>query len=93
MAKKSVKTNELSALRMPGFNAEASLYDSHATYRSSGRFGGMGGAVQPAILNLSGWVGYCVWLCRGDDLCLENCANVHSGGGSFSPHSGGGSLV
>jgi hypothetical protein len=48
MAKKSVKTHELSALRMPGFKAEMSLYTSPTTYRSAGSLGGSIGAVQPA---------------------------------------------
>lgn len=33
MAKKSVKTHKLSALRMPGFSAEASLYNPRRCYR------------------------------------------------------------
>jgi hypothetical protein len=33
MAKKSVKTHDLGVLRIPGFNAEASLYDKRANYR------------------------------------------------------------
>jgi hypothetical protein len=33
MAKMSVKTSKLSALRMPGFNAGASLYDPRRRYR------------------------------------------------------------
>lgn len=48
MAKKSVKTHEMSALRMPGFNAEASLYTSPVTYHTAGGSGGPIGAVQPA---------------------------------------------
>jgi hypothetical protein len=48
MAKTSVKTREQSALRMPGFNGEASLYTSPARY-SSGVSGGTIGAVQPAF--------------------------------------------
>ena len=51
MAKKSVKAHEVSALGMPGFNAEASLYSSPVTYRSSGGSGGTIGAVRPAYLN------------------------------------------
>jgi hypothetical protein len=49
MAKKSVKTHELSALRIPGFNAEASLYTSPTTYRAGKSSGGTIGAVQPAF--------------------------------------------
>ncbi len=49
MAKKSVKTHQLSAMRTPGFNAEASLYTSPATYRSSGGSAGTIGTVQPAV--------------------------------------------
>jgi hypothetical protein len=48
MAKKSRKTHEVSALRMPGFNAEASLYGSPAVYYSSVGSGGSIGTVQPA---------------------------------------------
>jgi hypothetical protein len=33
MAKRSVKTNKLSALRIPGFTAEAALYDKIPSYR------------------------------------------------------------
>jgi hypothetical protein len=36
MAKKSVKTHEARALRMPGFNAEASLYDVSGQYSMAG---------------------------------------------------------
>jgi hypothetical protein len=49
MAKKAAKTGEVSALRMPGFKAETSLYTSTATYRSSGGSGETVGAVQPAV--------------------------------------------
>jgi hypothetical protein len=35
MAKKSVKSHELSALRIPGFNAEASLYTAGKRYRGA----------------------------------------------------------
>ena len=42
MAKKSVKTHELSA---PGFNAEASLYGSPVVYHSSVGLGGSIGAM------------------------------------------------
>ncbi len=48
MAKKNVKNRELSARRMPGFDAEASLYISPTAYRSSGSSGATIGAVQPA---------------------------------------------
>lgn len=49
MAKKSVKTRELHARRMPGFSAEASLYASDQRYHV-GYFSGMaGGEVQPQI--------------------------------------------
>jgi hypothetical protein len=48
IARKSLKTDELSALRMPGFKADASLYASFAKYRSSGSSVGTFGAVQPA---------------------------------------------
>ncbi len=34
MAKKSIKTGKLSSSRMPGFYAEASLYNAHERYRS-----------------------------------------------------------
>ena len=50
MAKHSAKTRAMSAMQMPGFNAEASLYTSHATYRSSGGAGGDFGAVRAAIV-------------------------------------------
>ena len=48
MAKKSAQTYELHDKGMPGFNAEASLYTSPATYRSGRGAGGTFGAVQPA---------------------------------------------
>ncbi len=50
MAKKSVKTHDKDTARVPGFNAEASLFTSVATYRSSGGLGGAIGAVQPALI-------------------------------------------
>jgi len=49
MAKRSVKTQEPGVLRMPGFNAEASLYTSPATYRAVGGSGVPIGAVQPNV--------------------------------------------
>ncbi len=49
MAKKSVKTHEVSALRMPGFNAEASLYGSPVVYHSSVGSGGSIGAVNRGV--------------------------------------------
>jgi hypothetical protein len=52
MAKKIAKTHEVSALRVPGFSAEASLYTSLAIYRSSGGAGGPLGAVQPSIFQI-----------------------------------------
>lgn len=48
MAKQSVKPREFSALRIPGFNAEASLHTSRATYSSGGGSRVTLGAVQPA---------------------------------------------
>jgi hypothetical protein len=49
MAKKSVTNRKASAQVIPGFNAEASIYVSLATYRSSGSSGGRLGAVQPQL--------------------------------------------
>jgi hypothetical protein len=59
MSKKAAKTHEVSALRTPGFNAEASLYIPTAMYRSGGGSIGNVGAVQPAagLLNPGTWVG------------------------------------
>jgi len=49
MAKQSVKTRTTSAhLMIPGFNAEASLYNSPAAYRTNAGWGGAIGVVQPA---------------------------------------------
>jgi len=48
MAKNSIKTHEVNALRMPGFNAEASLYGSPVVYHSSVGSGRTIGTVQPA---------------------------------------------
>jgi hypothetical protein len=60
MAKKSVKTQELSAVRMPGFNAWASLYTSPKTYRAVGGLGVAIGAVQPAYYLRQTTCFYCV---------------------------------
>jgi len=68
MAKKSVKTRELSAVRIPGFNAEASFYTSSETYRSSGGSGGTIGAVQPAYLNPR-----VCWYCTPDGCYQVPC--------------------
>jgi hypothetical protein len=76
MAKKSLKTHELSALRMPGFNAEASLYASPATYRSSGGLSRAIGAVQPAI----GSIQNCFKICGGDPGCEQCCVCTRRGG-------------
>jgi hypothetical protein len=60
MAKKSVKTHDLSALRIPGFNAEASLYDKGASYRM----------LRTDIQTRSG-VGPAFFRCWGDVCCDE----------------------
>ena len=66
MAKKSVKTRELSALRMPGFNAEGSLYDRSASYRMLSTDIQTRSAVELAF-----------WKCWGKVCCDEwgNCIN------------------
>jgi hypothetical protein len=76
MAKKSRKAHEVSALRMPGFNAEASIYTSPATYRSSGGSAGSFGAVQPAF----GRIQNCFKICGGDPDCEQCCVCTRSGG-------------
>ena len=35
-------------MKLPGFTAEASLYQAETTYRSAGAFAAEGGAVRPA---------------------------------------------
>ena len=77
MAKKSVRTNELRSLRIPGFSAEASLYISPSTYRSNGGWGGANHAVQPMIAS---WVQSCVKVCGGDPDCLDCCLCIRRGG-------------
>jgi hypothetical protein len=49
MAKNSWKEEKSIVLRVPGFNADASLYTSPRSYRSSVGSGGTAGAVQPAF--------------------------------------------
>ena len=69
--KKSTSTRSMSALRMPGFSAEASLYTSPATYRSGGGAGETFGAVQPAYEE--GWCSspYCkISIYRGNLVCI-----------------------
>ena len=54
VTKKSVKIQEKkSALRMPGFNAEASLYTSSAAYHLSGASGGRSGGVELAFFKVA----------------------------------------
>jgi hypothetical protein len=60
MAKKSVTTQELSCVRMPGFNALASLYTSPKTYRAVGGVDVAIGAVQPAYYWRQSTCFYCV---------------------------------
>jgi hypothetical protein len=69
--KKSTSTRSMSAMRMPGFSAEASLYTSPATYRSGGGAGETFGAVQPAYEE--GWCSspYCkISIYRGNLVCI-----------------------
>jgi hypothetical protein len=71
MAKNNVKRRELSAVRMPGFNAEASLYISPTAYCSSGSSGGTTGAVKPAYDE--GWCTseYCrISMYKGNLACI-----------------------
>jgi hypothetical protein len=49
MARKSLKTKKQAELRMPGFNAEASLYASSASYRSAEVSSGNDSTVRPAV--------------------------------------------
>ena len=77
MAKKSVTNRKASAHLIPGFNAEASIYVSLATYRSSGSSAGRLGAVQPAQLGgpnchrVNQCVSFCCtsWECEYIDFC------------------------
>jgi hypothetical protein len=73
MAKKTVKAHEPSALRLPGFNAVASLYSSHTTYRSSGGPGESIGAVQPALT--AGCLANCMKHCGNENsyYCVTDC--------------------
>lgn len=50
-------------MRMPGFSAEASLYEARVSYESEGIDGRIGEAVYPALAGL----GVC------DHLCLYDC--------------------
>ena len=63
MAKKGVKINEVIALRMPGFSAEASLYTSQATYRAVGGSGVTSSPVQPAVC----------WYCDDEGCGFKPC--------------------
>jgi len=63
MAKKSVKNVEVGASRMPGFNAEASLYTSNGGYRLSGSLAGATHYVQPAVC----------WYCDEDGCGYKPC--------------------
>jgi hypothetical protein len=54
MAKKSVKTHKLSAFRMPGFTAEAALYDNRPNYRMLRTDTQPEGAVELAFFGCSG---------------------------------------
>ena len=76
MVKKSTKTREVNALRMPAFNAEASLYASRATYRSSGGLSQTIGALQPAF----GGIQNCFKICGGDPGCEDCCVCTRRGG-------------
>jgi hypothetical protein len=69
--KKSTSTRSMSAMRMPGFSAEASLYTSPATYRLGGGAGKTLGAVQPAYEE--GWCSspYCkISIYHGNLVCI-----------------------
>lgn len=85
MVKRAAKIHEVSAVRMPGFNAEASLYISPETYRSSGGRGAMIGAVQLASPTCLCTDPNCTWTCPspppqnecntrlGKGGCLRDC--------------------
>jgi hypothetical protein len=74
MTKKSEKIQEKSALRMPGFNAEASLYTSSAAYHLSGASGGRSGGAELAFFQS------CRTICDGDPDCMQCCLCVRRGG-------------
>jgi hypothetical protein len=76
MAKKSVTNRKASGQLIPGFNAEASIYVSLATYRSSGSSGGRLGSVRPAI----GSIQNCFKICGGDPGCEQCCVCTRRGG-------------
>jgi len=73
MKKTHEKNNEMSATRIPGFTAEASLYSSPATYRSNGGSGRRIGAVQPALIG--GCLANCMKSCGNEDsyYCVTDC--------------------
>jgi hypothetical protein len=53
----------MNTLRMPGFTAETSLYQTDRSYQGFGRYHAANGSVHPAILDP-----FCV------DDCLEKCS-------------------
>jgi hypothetical protein len=60
MAKQSLKTRTTSVhVRIPGFNAEASLYSSPAAYGAIAGSGGTIGVVQPAYYSRQWQCYYC----------------------------------
>ena len=81
MAKRSVKTHELSARRMPGFTAEASLYTSPTNFRQIVAQGGFGSSalVAPQLSQF-----HCLpnGLCCYFDCPPPTCFTVHTRFGS-----------
>jgi len=75
MAKKSVETYELSALRMPGFNAEASLAKINQHYALIPGSAGVAGAVIPqrsygvAVVGHQAVAHEEVMICYSDGIC------------------------
>ena len=65
-------------MSMPGFNGEASLYQSSGTYRGAGGSDRSEGTIQPAALTFP--KNSCWAICGGDPDCVQCCLCVRHGG-------------
>ena len=60
-------------MKIPGFNAEASLYRTSRSYDVAGSLELSAGTVQPAFSS-------CWQVCQGDPDCLQCCLCIRRGG-------------
>jgi hypothetical protein len=65
-------------MRMPGFNGDASLYQTSRSYRAAGGLDRSVGTIRPVVLSTA--LSSCISYCDGDPDCIFCCRCVSRGG-------------